>query len=366
MNFWETIFLFFAFLSFLLSLLFFFKKRGDKTANKILSVYLVLFAFNLVYNVLYWSELLYRPESIHLLGTLALVWVMYPPLMYVYVRRFTKRSSLGLKDLVHLIPAIAMTVSYSRFFILSAQEKLNVLITSQFSDYLYFGSYIHGFTIVVMLFYSVLIYSSLQKSEQLDTNKKRWLRLVIGGFLCYVVSMITYFVLAYLALISTEHDYFIMYTIIFFIGLVSYFGFMQPEVFDGLPVEHILPFKKYKKTGLSPDLSEQLKSQLIELMEREKPYLNSDLRLTDLAEKLNVSTHHMSQIINEHFDSGFFHFINTYRIEEAKMLLSNDKTLTITEAIYQSGFNNRVSFYKSFKEHVGVTPSAFRLQYHSN
>ena len=94
-------------------------------------------------------------------------------------------------------------------------------------------------------------------------------------------------------------------------------------------------------------------------MKTEKPYLESNLRLNDLADQLNLSRHHTSQIINEHFDTNFFDFINTYRIEEAKNLLSGKDDLNITDIIYSSGFNNRASFYKTFKKHTSMTPGEF-------
>lgn len=346
----------------MLFILFFFKKKGDKIANKILGIYLLLFALNLISNVLFWTNQIFSLEYIHLFGTLPLIWVSYPPLMYLYTKRFTNQNKFNLKDLVHIIPILILTLSYSRFFILNAQTKLEVLVSNQFIHYQYFGRYIHLVTALTMIFYVILIYSSFKKSIKLDYNKKRWLRWVIGAFSCYVLAMLSYFVLSYFKLISTKHDYFIMYTIIFFIGLVTYFGFMQPEVFNGLTMDKILPFKKYQKTGLSESLSLELKEQLFDLMKNDKPYLDSDLRLADLAEKLNISKHHTSQIINEHFNSSFFFFINTYRIKEARALLEKNNSLNISDVIYSSGFNNRVSFYKAFKTHTGVTPTEYKLQ----
>ncbi|MEW7290833.1 helix-turn-helix domain-containing protein [Aquimarina sp. 2304DJ70-9] len=149
---------------------------------------------------------------------------------------------------------------------------------------------------------------------------------------------------------------------IFFTGLLFYFAFLQPKVFDGLSMDKVLPFKKYRKTGLTRDHSLELKSRLLDVMEKDKPYLNSELRIAHLAKQLNLSRHHMSQVINEHFDLSFFDFINQYRVEEAKKMMVEDDHLNMTEILYSSGFNNRVSFYKAFKKFTKITPSEYRVQ----
>jgi len=119
---------------------------------------------------------------------------------------------------------------------------------------------------------------------------------------------------------------------------------------------------KYEKTGLSEAFSLELKNKLEQLMSKEKLYLNHELRLDDIAELLDISRHHASQVINENFNVSFYDFINSYRIEEAKNRLCSDFENTsesISDIAYQCGFNNRVSFYKAFKKVTQVTPKEF-------
>ncbi|WP_161991979.1 helix-turn-helix domain-containing protein [Flagellimonas algicola] len=119
---------------------------------------------------------------------------------------------------------------------------------------------------------------------------------------------------------------------------------------------------KYEKTGLSKAFSEELKTKLEHLMMTQKPYLNQELRLDDIAKMLDISRHHASQVINENFGLNFYDYINGYRIEAAKnRLTSNSETAipSISEIAYQCGFNNRVSFYKAFRKITHSTPSEF-------
>ena len=94
----------------------------------------------------------------------------------------------------------------------------------------------------------------------------------------------------------------------------------------------------------------------------EKPYLDPKFSLSDLSEKLSISTKHLSQVINQSFDQSFFDFINAYRIQEVQQILKesgNDK-VTVLEAMYQAGFNSKSSFNTAFKKVTGQTPSEFR------
>ncbi len=119
---------------------------------------------------------------------------------------------------------------------------------------------------------------------------------------------------------------------------------------------------KYEKTGLSKAFSHELKNKLEHLMLTQKPYLNQELRLDDIAKLLDVSRHHASQVINENFGLNFYEYVNRFRIEEAKkkLLLQSEHTApSISEVAYQCGFNNRVSFYKAFRKITHSTPSEF-------
>ena len=98
-------------------------------------------------------------------------------------------------------------------------------------------------------------------------------------------------------------------------------------------------------------------------MEIDKLFTNNDLSLTSLSQRINISQHHLSQILNEKLDVNFFDFVNKYRIEEAKRLLNcpENSRHTILSIALESGFNNKVSFNSAFKKYTGLTPSQYRL-----
>ena len=81
----------------------------------------------------------------------------------------------------------------------------------------------------------------------------------------------------------------------------------------------------------------------------------------DLAEKLGVSRHQLSEFINQNLGCSFNELINKYRVESVKKdLLDKTKShLSITGLAQESGFKSQASFYRIFKNHTGQTPSEF-------
>ena len=83
------------------------------------------------------------------------------------------------------------------------------------------------------------------------------------------------------------------------------------------------------------------------------------LSLKVLASKLNMSTHHLSQIINQKTQNNYYDLINQYRITEAKRLLQ-ESDMKIIDIAYDVGFNSKSSFYTEFKKQSGLTPSHYK------
>ena len=83
---------------------------------------------------------------------------------------------------------------------------------------------------------------------------------------------------------------------------------------------------------------------------------------------MNIAPRSLSNIINRHFKRNFFEFINEYRIEEAKSLLSNpdNTSKSIIDIMDASGFNSKATFNTFFKKLVGETPSQYRMKHKTN
>jgi ligand-binding sensor domain-containing protein/AraC-like DNA-binding protein len=125
------------------------------------------------------------------------------------------------------------------------------------------------------------------------------------------------------------------------------------------------PFKKqekYKGSPLNPHFAEACIGKLRHLMEEEKAYLDAEISLQSLAEKLSITSRVLSQILNEKMDRNFSDFINCYRVEEAKRILQNPGSAQkkIIALAFDVGFNTKVAFYNAFKKFTDMTPAQYR------
>ena len=121
---------------------------------------------------------------------------------------------------------------------------------------------------------------------------------------------------------------------------------------------------KERHLELDSSLAQNLSQQLTRLMEERNIYRQNELSLADLASHLGISTNQASELLNVHAGLSFYHYVNGYRLKYACDLLSNPKChLRILDIAFEAGYNNKNSFYKAFKDSLGVTPNQFRAKF---
>lgn len=97
-------------------------------------------------------------------------------------------------------------------------------------------------------------------------------------------------------------------------------------------------------------------------MNEKSLYKNPNLNLQDLSREINISSHQLSQFLNNNLGKNFTSFVNEFRINEAcKIIASNDK-LTLESVGYDVGFNSKSTFFAAFKKHTGTTPLSYQTQ----
>lgn len=106
----------------------------------------------------------------------------------------------------------------------------------------------------------------------------------------------------------------------------------------------------------------ELMSQISQLMEQEQLYLDSDLKLADLATRLHTNRNAVSACINSQRGYSFSQFISNYRVEHAKQLLRQHPDMKMTEVWMQSGFTTESSFFRAFKAATGLTPTEWKAE----
>ncbi len=121
----------------------------------------------------------------------------------------------------------------------------------------------------------------------------------------------------------------------------------------------------YQKPSLTEEDRESYLKRILDYMETEKPFLDMDIKQSDIAQNLSMSVHQFSEVLNVSLKKNFNNFINLYRINEAKKMMKkpeyeNYKILAIA---YEAGFNSKTSFNRVFKQLVGQTPSEYKQQF---
>ena len=140
---------------------------------------------------------------------------------------------------------------------------------------------------------------------------------------------------------------------------------MTVDSIEKHPREEPAGFKqppKYKYSGLSERDIARHKEKLINYLEQEKPYIDPDLKLQNLADHLRIPPYQLSQIINTELQQNFYDLINSLRIAEAKHRLMDPakQHITIIAIAYDVGFNSKSTFNTAFKKYTKMTPSQFK------
>jgi AraC-like DNA-binding protein len=128
---------------------------------------------------------------------------------------------------------------------------------------------------------------------------------------------------------------------------------------------HNFTLDKYGSSALDKDASRQLfekvKTQFIE----QRIFLEAGISINSVAKKLAISPRVLSQVINENEQQNFYEFVNHYRIESAKALLSNPNNVDqkIATIAFDAGFGTVTSLNVAFKKKTGMTPSEYRKRH---
>ncbi len=355
-----------------LSCVLLFLRRGNRLANGLLAGLVLLYSLWMAEFAAYFTRYLY--EVPHLMFVTVGFPLLFGPLLLFYVQTLEgKRKAIHRSDGWHFLPFVVHTLYYFPFFLQSGEAKRlglqqlqNVEIPPSFSASFFINE---GIKFLHLLAYLILVYRFYRPfgkqglTPVLSRLGNRWLKqllLALGLFLLFDLSHL-------LSISIFHYDYLfemakaVLLSGTFAIYYLGYSTIRQPEITTGV-FEQERPKKSYQKSSLKPSQARQYLDQLLDKMERESLYLREDLKLHHLAAELDISTHHLSQVLNEHLGKSFPDFINGYRVKHAQALLVAPAYYqhTILSIAFDSGFSNKASFNAAFKKYTGQTPSAFR------
>jgi AraC-like DNA-binding protein len=120
--------------------------------------------------------------------------------------------------------------------------------------------------------------------------------------------------------------------------------------------------RRYANKKIDNEHAFTLTEKLQKIILEEDLYKNPDLKLNELAKKINISGHQLSQLLNDNLGKSFAAYLNEYRINEACSLIANNKSIKLEAIGYEVGFNSKSTFYTAFKKHKHTTPTLYKEQ----
>ncbi|MCT4631073.1 AraC family transcriptional regulator [Winogradskyella sp.] len=353
-------------LGFSLTLFILFRRAGlgqNKKIRLVLCVLVLVYALNSLDNYLDINDLAFDVQ-----GFSYLFYHITGYLFFYFISLFAKYE-INLKKWIILL-IIHSLLRWSLFLPLLEFDNITELINSDEADDLLelFGlEYLISSLINVGL--TVYAFYRLNKKPlllSLDVNQKnhyKWIKIVIilsvllqiGSFINAVMNTNDFTNLDFYLKLDTL--LIAVFYFIFAFSVMHFPVFAFTGNFEDLPEE---TKQKYVKSSLKD--SSDLFNKIQTIVETEALYLEYDLKLNVLAEKLDKSVHHISQAINQNANMSFPDFINNFRIEEAKKKLLEPKPDTIFAISLDVGFNSKAAFYTAFKKFTSQTPTEFKKQ----
>ena len=355
-----------------LAYFFLFGKQGNRLANRFLGLLLLCFVFAIIEILLCYTNYMFK--VIWLIDFAEPTNFLIAPLLFLYIQK-SVNPNFSKVEYLHFVPFLIWTLYLLlTFYPLNNLAKYNAYISSYYPelpevddgiDYKYpqiywIRHYVNHLMLMSWCIYigaNIWILSRQFKEQNLSffSSKKQnliWARRVIFWFLSIIISFIIFKKIFPRDLgdhLIAAHLTLIIYIIS--INIIRQSTFFHPENKS---------VKKYEKSSLTSEIQENTLPKLQELMESEKPFLDSSFSLPILAKSLAVSPHHLSQILNESLGQSFFDMVAQYRIKEAQKLLLENPNYKVEEIAEQVGYNSKSAFNTAFKKIVGVAPSAYR------
>jgi hypothetical protein len=306
-------------------------KQRNRTANRLLATAMFAFSIHLATTVYHAAG--FVQVFPHLFGMAYPLPFLYGPLIYLYAvtaadrsRRFTRGDAL------HFVPFLATVIVGLPIYMMSGAEKIafyQQLLNGQrplaleIADPLKLVSGV-SYAVITIIFLRRHRRQVEQSYSSTERVNLRWL-LRLGGVAAAVWMLALAFQLLNSAgVVRVERgDDFVALGIAVLVYLIGYLGLRQPEIFRYETAEYPVPVPvpaspRYERSGLTDREAERLKNALTAVMEKDRPWQDSELTLADLAARLSTTPHKLSEVLNAQLGRTFYDFVNGYRVREVQ------------------------------------------------
>ena len=293
----------------------------------------------------------------HFLGISYPISFLKPPLLLLLTYSIVSPDfHIKKSHFFQLAPFLLMLLLNSPFYFLKASEKIQTV--ASFIDYVpSYTSFNFWFFLSFFMYIGIYLFISMDKLREYCNHIKNnaianWFLKVLYLYSGFLLISLVHFVLRPTG--KFEFPFIneaSMLLMTFLIQSVAYQFLSKSVLLIPTRGRFIDNVNQLKKT------SARIKNKL----EIEKVYLEDSLNLAEFASSLGLSKKYTSEVINQSFGTSFKRLVNHYRVEEVKSLMNSQKgtDFLLIDLGLRSGFNNKVSFYRTFKEHTGKSPSDY-------
>lgn len=209
--------------------------------------------------------------------------------------------------------------------------------------------------------------SAYSNSEPIDYA---WLKLLVIGFII-LRSWDEFYLLVYTLVSKFMADDTIATINFDLLGVLSNYGQLiltSALLFFALSDSRKIPrinketFESINLASTQVNYSAEQITRVSNYMEKNRPFLDNQLKIDELAQLVSLSPKALSNLINREFNVNFFEYVNNHRLKEVKQHLANPEMAkqSIIELAFLAGYNSKSSFNRLFKLDTGQTPSQYR------
>jgi len=263
---------------------------------------------------------------------------------------------------IHLVPfLVAEAVTVGLYQSLSTEDQRTLIANASMMDPPLFVSAIQLAALAHVLAYTLYARRILLRHEEklkqhYSTRVVSWAKSIFH----YLIGLLAISLAATLTL-QVGYPELYLVAILVVVGATGIFTFYALiQALDQPPLLAATP--KAAEYSLPADDVEQLSVKIRDFFANRRGFTNPDLTIGDVAEQLAEPVRDVSHVVNHYLARNFYDLVNSYRVQAAEQMLTADSAsaMTITDVMYEVGFNSKSSFNTQFKKKTGLTPSEYR------
>ena len=344
----------------------------NKLANRLLSIFLISIAISSACILVLWNDdvkLFELFDETMLPYFLVIAQLLKGPMLLFYVIALTEDAfRFTRRHLLHLAPIAVALLWLLGFQIDSSDLRFKTLGQTEAEREI--ANCVWHFIKIMPFFYALASVNAVRRYRislhnqysNFSPTEPTWLNMLSLGFLFTWSFSILVHVIANTVALDTPKvsDLF---------GIAeNYIVFILINALFINSVVHTHKLLTTKPEATKDKTDEKLTDSAIQKvqlgMEVQKLFLKQNLNIDEFSKRINLPVKEVSAVINKHYGTNFFEFMNSYRVEEAKRLLGDSQhaDMTVMDVLLHAGFNSKSAFHRFFNRLVGMSPTEYRKQ----